>query len=277
MNARSAGFLLTFLFIFTGGSLLAQPLRLVTWNIQDLGRTKDAQEIYSIAQLLRDYDIVAIQEVVGLDPAGARAVAKIADELNRMGSKWDYSVSDRTQSPSSHISERYAYLWKTSKVDLLSDPYLDQELAEVCFREPYIAQFSPKGSKEHFFVVNFHSRKHDQQPEQEIKYFSLYTQRLAADNVLIAGDFNLDEKHTVWNPLYKKGYTSAIRNTPTTLKRKCARGNYLNYAIDNIYFNTKCVKKLEAGRVDFVRNCGDLSTARGISDHLPVYLVWEAK
>lgn len=60
-------------------------ITLVSWNIRHLGRTKTEDDIYQIATLLRDFDIVAIQEVVAKDPAGAQAVAKIADELNRMG------------------------------------------------------------------------------------------------------------------------------------------------------------------------------------------------
>src|SRR5690554_4672329 len=96
----------------------SEKLSLVSWNIQYLGRTKTSEDIYEIANILRDFDIVAIQEVVAKDPAGAQAVAKIADELNRMGYKWDYQISDPTKSPTVYISERYAYLWKTSKVSL---------------------------------------------------------------------------------------------------------------------------------------------------------------
>jgi hypothetical protein len=44
---------------------------------------------------VRDYDIIAIQEVVA-GYGGAQAVAKLADELNRKGSKWNYIISDPT-------------------------------------------------------------------------------------------------------------------------------------------------------------------------------------
>ena len=47
-------------------------LAIVSWNIQDLGRTKTPEHIYQIATILRDVDIVAIQEVVAKDPAGAQ-------------------------------------------------------------------------------------------------------------------------------------------------------------------------------------------------------------
>ena len=70
-----------------------------------------------MAKALTDDDIVAVQEVVAGDGGGAQAVARLADELNRTGFKWDYSISDPTQG-GVYSSERYAYLQKPSKVKL---------------------------------------------------------------------------------------------------------------------------------------------------------------
>ncbi len=247
-------------------------IKILTWNIQKLGQTKNSEEILTIAKIIKPYDIVAIQEVVAKDPRGAQAVAKIADELNRMGSKWDYSISNPTKSPSSNMSERYAYIWKTSKVKLDGKPYLDSELKEKCIREPYIAVFKLKKRNEDFYLVNFHSRVHDQNPENEIVFFKDYPVRLKSVSIFILGDFNLNEKHFVWNDLYKLNFKSAIQNSPTTLKKKCKWNKYLSHSIDNIYFNTEKIKFLNSGKIDFVRNCNNLDTARNISDHLPVFI-----
>lgn len=226
-----------------------------------------------MAKILRDFDVVAIQEVVAKDPAGAKVVATIADELNRLGNQWDYRVSDPTQSPSSYISERYAFLWKRNKVRLLNRPYLDKDLASDIFREPYLAQFQLVEEGAHFYVVNFHSRSHKDAPEEEIRFFEHYQNRLGTDRVLIAGDFNLTEDHEVWSPLYKQGYQPSIRNSPTTLKRACQRGEYLNYAIDNIYYDVDAGEAIETGCVDLAGNCDGIPSARALSDHLPVFLV----
>ena len=247
-------------------------IKILTWNIQDLGQSKDEEEIASIADILKSYDIVAVQEVVAKDPRGAQSVAKIADKLNRMGSKWDYSISDPTKSPSSHMSERYAYFWKTSKVKLISKPFLDNELEDKCIREPYIAEFKLKNGDDSFYIVNYHSRVHSDHPENEIKYFKEYPKKLNSDRIFILGDFNLNEKHMVWDDLYKMGFKSTIVNSPTTLKRNCRGTEYLNHSIDNIYYDTKYIELLNAGRVDFVGDCNNLVKARGISDHLPVFI-----
>ena len=251
---------------------LKADFKIATWNIQDLGQSKNQNEILQIAKIIKNFDVIAIQEVVAKDPRGAQAVAKLADQLNRMGSKWDYSISNPTKSPSANMSERYAYLWKTSKLRLVNKPYLDKTLEYLCVREPYIAKFRTKKSKQSFFLINSHSRVHDQHPEQEIIYFKDYPQRLNSDKIIILGDFNLNESHPVWDNLYTNGFKSALQNAPTTLKRKCKNGSYLNHSIDNIYYNAKRFQLINNGRVDFVGYCENLINARSISDHLPVFL-----
>jgi deoxyribonuclease-1-like protein len=250
----------------------ASNLKIVTWNIRDLGRSKNAAEIIEIANVLRDFDLVAIQEVVGKDPAGAQAVAKIVDELNRMGSKWDYRISDPTKSPSVYISERYAFLWKTSKVSLLTRAYLDKALEDYCFREPFIGKFQLKNGTRPFYVVNFHSRKYNDHPEEEIKFFKNYPEKLYTNRVFILGDFNLNEKHKVWDDLYELGFNSAVQNTKTTIKIACKDGIYLSHTIDNIYYNTSVAQNIQANHIDFVKTCKNLEFARTLSDHLPVFL-----
>ena len=98
--------LVIFSFILLGSILSAQTFSLLTWNIKDLGGSKDTEEKEVMVDLMRQYDLVLIQEVVAKDPAGARAVAWLADALNRTGSRWDYRVSDPTESPSAYVSER---------------------------------------------------------------------------------------------------------------------------------------------------------------------------
>jgi endonuclease/exonuclease/phosphatase family metal-dependent hydrolase len=288
MMRKSVLFLFVFFINFTNGchnniqknktssSLKHQEkkttLKILTWNIQDLGRSKNADEITSIAKIIKAYDIIAIQEVVAKDPAGAQAVAKIVNELNRLGSKWDYSISNPTKSPSSYSSERYAYIWKSSKLKLVTKAALDNTLEDSIEREPYLAKFEIKKTKTAFYFINIHARVHSRKPEMEIANFKEYPKRLKTDNIIILGDFNLNEKHTVWNPLYKMGFKPAIKNTKTSLKRKCKNGNYINHAIDNIYFNTHKMKVVNSGVIDFVSDCHNLLKARLISDHLPVFL-----
>ena len=251
-----------------------EGLQIITWNIQNLGRSKSDAEIAQMAAVLRHADVVAVQEVVAKDPAGAQAVARLADELNRTGAKWDYQVSLPTKSPSPYISERYAFLWKTHRIRLKRKAYLDKALQDEVYREPFIGQFEDKISAKAFYVINFHARKYNDQPEREIKTMGDYSERLNTQALILAGDFNLTERHTVWNPFYKKGFNAALNKNPTTLKRKCQDGVYRNHAIDNMFYPSG-IQKIKAASIDWVGDCNRLEQARTVSDHLPVWMYFK--
>jgi hypothetical protein len=97
-------------------------ITICSWNLKDFGSSRDDSEIRFIANVVKAYDIITIQEVVAKDPGGAQAVARLHDQLNRMGAKWDYVVSDPTSGDNSYKKERYAFLWKTSKAQRIGDP-----------------------------------------------------------------------------------------------------------------------------------------------------------
>ena len=58
-------------------------VKLLSWNVENLGSSKSEKDISFIVNTIKDYDIVCLQEVVAGD-GGAQAVAKLADELNRI-------------------------------------------------------------------------------------------------------------------------------------------------------------------------------------------------
>ena len=89
---RKVALLILFSFSFYQSSA---EISLCSWNLKDFGKTKDATEIKFIATTIKEYDIIAIQEVVAGD-GGAQAVARLSDQLNRMGNKWEYVISDPT-------------------------------------------------------------------------------------------------------------------------------------------------------------------------------------
>ena len=71
-----------FIVVLLWSSWVNAQLSVVTWNIQNLGKSKSTEEIEFIAQTLKSYDVLAIQEVVAGN-GGAQAVARLADALNR--------------------------------------------------------------------------------------------------------------------------------------------------------------------------------------------------
>ncbi len=260
---------LAFLFIFLQFITYSQvdEISLISWNIQDFGKTKNSKELEQIAEIVREADIVAIQEVVA-GYGGAQAVAKLTDLLNRKGAKWDYVISDPTNSPK-YVTERYAFVWKTKHIKIKNRGSLIKKLDEVIDREPFLIDFYLGNKK--LTLINFHSRPYNKNPEAEISALTSYIATKITSPLILAGDFNVDQSKPVFNFFKKSGYEAAISNQKTTLKRTCDGFEYLNHPIDNIFYS-KDILKTESEVIDFVRVCDNLEKARKLSDHLPVFL-----
>ena len=264
-------YLLTLLLFLSYSLLLqSQPLTLISWNIQDFGQTKTDETILKIAQLVKHADIVVIQEVVAKHPGGAQAVGRLQQALDRTGARWDFRISDPTFHESPYKRERYAVLWKPSKLDLVGRHRLWSEKNTIFVREPHLIQFRIKSTGQTFYVVNYHSRVHTEKPEEEIIHFVDLPLVLGSDRFILAGDFNAPESHPVFDYIYKMGFKAALHNTGTTLKKACNNGIYTNHAIDNIFYPVKHVQLMQARLIDFVGDCEHLQAARQISDHLGV-------
>lgn len=255
-----------FLFLLFFTSFYSQT-KLLSWNLENFGKSKSNQEIAFIANTIKDYDIVTIQEVVAGN-GGTQAVAKLADELNRKGTKWDYRISDPTSS-TAYKTERYAFLWKTSAIKLKGKPWLEQQYHLEIDREPYFATFEIKGKT--ITIASFHAITKNKQPETEIKYFKLLPQVYPNLNLLFAGDFNCPQSHSVFTPLKKMGFAPILKNQKTSLKMKCKGSNCLASEYDNIFYKTSSINYIKSDAVLFYEKFISLKEARKISDHLPVW------
>jgi deoxyribonuclease-1-like protein len=246
-----------------------QTYSITSWNIKDFGKTKSEAEIDFMAKQLSNFDIVAIQEVVAGTTFGAKAVAKLDAALDRTGTNWDYKISNPTTG-SGYESERYAYLWKTSKVKLIGRPYLEVKYEQEIVREPFVAQFQI--GKQKIRLFNIHAIPKSKQPEREIKYLKYFPAKYPNEILFFLGDFNLPQKHTVFNPLKKKGYKPALINQKTSLKMKRKNDDFLASEFDNIFYDSNKTQFKSAGIVNFTTKFQTLKEARTISDHVPVFL-----
>lgn len=248
-------------------SVFYSQTKLLSWNIENFGKSKSAIEMEFIVETVRAYDIIAIQEVVA-GYGGSQAVAKLADELNRKGAKWDYVISNPT-SGSSYKKERYAFIWKTAKLRKIGRAWLEKKFHLEIEREPYYCTFQYQNKQ--FTVVNYHALPKSKQPEREIKYFKYLPDEYPTLNLIFAGDFNCPQSHTVFNPLKKMGYQSILSGQKTSLKQKCKNNKCLASEYDNMYYKTTKIRNLNSGIISFYKNFNSLKEARKISDHIPVW------
>src|SRR5690606_28066421 len=160
---------------------------------------------------------------------------RLADALNRKGSKWDYAISEPTSS-SAYKTERYAYIWKTQKLRKVGETWLEKKYHQEIDREPYYIRLEQNGK--HFTLVNFHAITKSKQPETEVKYFKFLPELYSKDNLIFCGDFNLPQQHSVFNPIKKMGYQPILKNQKTSLKISCKDGECLASEFDNIFYHS---------------------------------------
>jgi deoxyribonuclease-1-like protein len=245
---------------------------ITTWNIANLGGSKHDTIIAFIAQVIKKSDIVCIQEV-STGPAGAKAVGKIVDELNRSGNKWDYKISDPT---TGNGSERYAMLWKTNKVKLVGKPWLEKRLQDSVNREPFLAVFS--NNKDTFLLATFHAVPKEKDPAREISKIHMLDSWYENYHLLIMGDFNLSSKKDAFHSMNERKLKNSICDQKTSIKMEPnpKTGEHLANEYDNIFFEEDEINLSSSGVIDFTMGLKcDLKTARKVSDHIPVWGCYE--
>lgn len=251
-------------------------LRLMSWNIRDLGRSKNDSEIAAMAETLREADLVAIQEVV-TSPPGAQAVARLDAALDRTGFQWDYRISDPTTGDG---TERYAFLWKPSRVRLIGRPWLEASLASSIDREPFCGRFEHRRTGRRLLVASLHAVPRSKDPAHEIVQLPRLHQRYEADHLVVVGDFNLDEDDAAFDALRTAGFAQVLDDQPTSLRRKRRDGpqGHLANEYDNIFYEAAPLRVARSGISDFTHAFPTLRQARAISDHVPLFadIGWQA-
>jgi endonuclease/exonuclease/phosphatase family metal-dependent hydrolase len=239
-----------------------------SWNIMNLGKSKSDSELDIIANSIKSYDVIAVQEVVA-GYGGALAVSRLVSILNRKGAKWEYVISNPTTSTNPASRERYAFIWKPSIVKKTGNCWLDQNYQKEIDREPYMGTFQYKGKS--FTIVSFHAVPKKKNPASEIKYFKFFPNLYSKLNLIFLGDFNCPQSHSVFFPIKKIGFLSVFQNQKTSLRQKCINNDCLASEYDNIFYKVNKVKVLKSGIVPFYTLFKSVKEARKISDHIPIW------
>lgn len=254
-----------FLSLFTYSQTDTSYLNVVSWNIQNFGRSKsaDTSVMNYICQKVKKFDIVAVQEV-STSEFGSQAVAKLDDLLDRTGSSWDYIVSDPTTGQG---SERYAYLFKKSRVSLRYAG-LEKTLQDSLNREPFRAVFVFK--KIEYNLFNLHLVPTDKHPEIEAARLYSIGKKYEGNKIILMGDLNLGQNSPGFNPI-KKWSKPTLIGKKTSLKMK-DDGQKLNMEYDNFFISNGIILK-SSDVIYFFSDFKDLKLARKVSDHCPIYCI----
>jgi len=258
-------FLISFLIFGLFGH--SQDISIVSWNIRDMGKTKDSTEIEFMAKTIKDYDIIVIQEVVTSD-YGKKAISSLVKEMNKMKgcNCWEYSLSNKT---GGRGAEKYAFLYNRTEVDFVKAT-LVSSLDSKIVREPYVGTFAV--GTDTFKIVNFHAIPENREPEFEITFIAA-VDTMTEVPIIFAGDFNHPKYDVGFDALKFCGYAPALVGEKTTLKiRRNSIGEYFSKEFDNFFYDITYFRVRESYVIDFTLEFNDLSLARNISDHCPIVI-----
>lgn len=175
-------------------------IAVAAFNIQIFGQSKAAKEdvMDVLAQTIRRYDIVGIQEI---RDASGTSLPKLVDRINaetdENGNPYNYNyvVSDRLGRSTS--KEQYAYIYDKNTVYAASEPlvYPEPDGTDPFEREPYMVTFrSNSGTFDAVFIL-IHTKPDDAGNEiDELDDVIQYAKTIYKDqeNYIVMGDFNAD-------------------------------------------------------------------------------------
>ncbi len=265
----------------------AEPGQVVlgSWNVANFGLTSSLQ---SRAEVIRQFDIVALQEVLSEE-----AVRNLVVELGKQSAleagddreHWDYLISPFVGSGG--YRERYAFVFCTDTVSPVADGPrgLYPEVDESDFaREPFFATF--RAGAFDFTLVTVHIIWGNASAQRTAECHRLasvwnWVQALdlAENDVILVGDFNRDRPtHNAFAPLRAQGITPLLTKTGTRTTFG-ARGSggywYDNIWVDLQYTQSEWTGSVGVGLPEWSTYGGPCrEDLRGISDHCPVWAVF---
>jgi endonuclease/exonuclease/phosphatase family metal-dependent hydrolase len=283
--------------------VLDHNLVIGTWNIRAFGDLtekwmsqevdspkRDLASLLCIGEILRRFDVVAVQEVRG----NLKALRHV---MKMLGPAWGMILTDVTRGHQGN-DERLAFLFDTRRVKpsglacelvLPEDGHdLDGSGLRQFARTPYAVSFT--AGEETFILVTLHVRYGDG-PEDRVAELTAIAQWLAdwahrehewGHNLLALGDFNIDRRG---DPLHQAftstGLTApdALNATPRTIFDGSDAGHFYDQIAWFTGSNDVPALSLEftgaAGGVDFVPHLMTSLTRSElswrISDHYPLW------
>jgi endonuclease/exonuclease/phosphatase family metal-dependent hydrolase len=197
---------------------LERNLLIATWNIRHFGGLsrvwastaedsprRDLASIRYIAEIIRRFDVVALQEVKG-------DLRALRDTMKLLGPNWSFILTDVNRGAAGN-GERMAYLFDTRRVNLsglASELVVPREwleatggqsvLTEQFVRSPYAVSF--RSEEKTFILITLHIKYGTSSRERiaELDGIARWIQEWARSihaydqNLIALGDFNIDAR-----------------------------------------------------------------------------------
>ncbi len=284
---------------------LDKNLLIATWNIRAFGNLtrkwesdeddspkRDLHSILCITEIIKRFDVIAIQEI----KANIRA---LRDTLKLLGDNWSLILTDVNKGDSGN-GERMGYLFDKRRVQLsglAGELVVPNEwtkgvkkdvLEEQFVRTPYAVSF--RSNHQTFILVTLHIKYGESSKDRikEIKGIAKWLADWANNmnvyhhNLIVLGDFNIDERGDLLNKTF---LSKGLSVPPQLQNEKVTRSIFdeTKYYDQIAWFNNNAnipnlsLKFVDGGNYDFMptalsnRNINKLSLSWHISDHYPLW------
>ncbi|MDA7979819.1 MAG: endonuclease/exonuclease/phosphatase family protein [Pirellulales bacterium] len=252
-----------------------ETIRIASFNIQVFGVSKmNKPEVVDIlAQVVRRFDIVAIQEVRAADQT---VVPRFVDAVNATGRHYAHVLGPRLGRTSS--KEQYAYIFDTQRVELTpGSVYTPADRTDLLHREPLVARFQTRvpAGQEGFSCTLINVHTDPDETDQELDalddvYLSVRNDAPLEDDVILLGDLNVNERK-LGQLGQISGITYVVSGVPTNTRGKST--------YDNLVFDRASTTEFTGawGVLDLMGEYSlTLQQALKVSDHLPVWAEFSA-
>ncbi len=285
-------------------------LLIATWNICAFGnltRTyteKDSNSpkrnfrwLHFITEIVRRFDVIAIQEVKG----NLRAIRKM---MGLLGPEWGFLLTDVTLGKKGN-DERLAFVFDTRRVKpsglacelvvpVNDDNYLSANTFQHQFvRTPYAASFV--SGKQTFILVTLHVNYGEDKSDRtgEITALANWLSRWSASakrfhhNLIVLGDFNIDRMgDELYEAFIARGLTvpDSLLEQPRTIFHKRDKPESFTFYDQIAWFTGAHEARLSmdyrgGGNFDFkhdfvrhVQNISNVELKFRLSDHYPLWV-----
>ena len=253
-------------------------IKIASFNIQVFGKAKvekaDGAVIRTLAEIVRQFDVVAIQEIRTSDDYHIPNFVKL---INAGGAKYDHVIGPRIGNTRS--TEQYAFIFDTRKIMVdYSSMYTLSDPDNVLHREPLVAHFQTRlnpDSAFSFTLVNIHTDPDEADEEVDAMADVYRVVRRAGgneDDVIILGDLNADDRQITSSRLGQiPGLYPLIKGLFTNTRQTKLYDNLVIHQPSTTEYTGR------SGVFDMVRQFNiTQEQALMVSDHLPVWAEFSA-
>lgn len=255
-------------------------IRIASFNLQsfDLEKSQRAPVMDILGRIMREFDVIAVQEVCSTRPEVLRT---LMDFVNQGETSYSILLGPHVDRTSRVETFAYIYNQATIQTDHAA-AYVVEDPDGLLNRPPLVGWFRVRGPPAHqaftFTLVNLHAepnRRSGKTTQLDPIYQSVFYQvrddGRGEDDLIMLGIFNADDQHL--GTLQEiPGLLAAISATATDTRHK---NQY-----DNLVFQLPATGEHtgRSGVFDFLREYNlTLEEALQVSDHLPVWAEFSAR